>query len=137
YGIADYHLMVGALEDPLAQGLLDTVNVAFLGTRAPSAKQLVAVSPTHHVSANTPPMFIWATAADGLVPVAHSTRMANSLADAGIPFELHIFEEGQHGLSLADQTTAGSILELDADAAQWITLAGNWLRKRFALSIPA
>ena len=137
YGIADYHLMVGTLEDPEAQGLLDTVNIAFLGSRTPSPDQLIAVSPTHHVSASTPPMFIWATAADGLVPVAHSTRMANALADAGIPFELHVFEDGQHGLSLADQTTAGSMLELDADAAQWIGLAGNWLRKRFALSLPA
>jgi acetyl esterase/lipase len=61
--------------------------------------------------------------------------MANALAQAGVPFKVHIFEEGMHGLSLADQSTAGSLMELNTDAAKWIDLAAAWLKKRFALSL--
>ena len=76
------------------------------------------------------------TAGDALVPAENTTRMANALAQAGIPFEVHIFEEGPHGLSLADQASAGSLQEINADAQIWIELAANWLKKRFALRMP-
>ncbi|MBK8031624.1 MAG: hypothetical protein IPK17_19455 [Chloroflexi bacterium] len=42
-------------------------------------------SPVPHVKAkNTPPTFLWATAADALVPAENSTRMATALAAAGV-----------------------------------------------------
>jgi acetyl esterase/lipase len=136
YGIGDYHLMFGAISDPFAQELSDAASMAFLGTKTPAKELLDAVSPALHVSTNTPPTFLWATAADELVPVENTTRMATALACAGVPFETHIFEQGPHGLSLADQASAGSLFEIDADAAQWIGLAAAWLKKRFALSLP-
>ena len=40
------------------------------------------------------------------VPVCQSLFMAEALSEAGIPFELHIYEEEPHGLSLATQATA-------------------------------
>lgn len=135
YGISNYHLMFGETTDPLAQSLADAARVAFLGTKTPTKELLDAVSPALHVSGNTPPTFLWATAADQLVPVENTTRMANALAQAGVPFEAHIFERGPHGLSLADQASAGSLFEIDADAAQWIGLADAWLKKRFALPL--
>lgn len=135
YGISDYHLMFGAIKDPFAQTLSDAASIAFLGTTTPSAVLLDAVSPALHVSQHTPPTFLWATAADELVPVENTTRMANALARAGAPFEVHIFERGPHGLSLADQASSSSHLELDADAAQWMKLAEAWLKQRFALPL--
>lgn len=136
YPIGDYHIMFGEITDPLAQELSDAASIAFLGTKSPTEEVLDAVSPALHVTQNTPPMFIWATAADELVPVENSTRMANALARASVPFEVHIFEQGPHGLSLADQASAGSMFELDADAAKWIGLAEAWLKKRFTLTLP-
>lgn len=136
YGIGDYHLMFGAITDPFAQTLSDAASIAFLGTTTPSPALLDAVSPALHVSPHTPPTFLWATAADELVPVENTTRMANALARAGTPFEVHIFERGPHGLSLADQASASSQFELNADAAQWMKLAEGWLKLRFALPLP-
>lgn len=136
YGIGDYHLMFGAISDPFAQVLSDAASMAFMGTTSPTQELLDAVSPALHVSTNTPPTFLWATTADELVPVENTTRMANALAQAGVPLEVHIFEQGPHGLSLADQASAGSIFEIDADAAQWVGLAEAWLKKRFTLSLP-
>ncbi len=137
YGIHDYHLMFGLIADPMAQVLSDAASIAFLGTKTPSPELLDAVSPALHVSQHTPPCFLWATAADDLVPAENTTRMATALAQARVPFEIHIFEAGAHGLSLADQSTADSLLHIDADAAQWVTLAESWLKKRFALPLPA
>ena len=136
YGISDYHLLFGETDDAFAQELSEAASVAYLGTQSPTKDLLDTVSPALHVTQNTPPTFLWATAADALVPVENTTRMANALALAGVPFEVHIFEEGGHGLSLADQSTAASLWELDDDAAKWIGLAESWLKKRFALALP-
>lgn len=136
YGISDYHLMFGAILDPMTQDLSDAASIAFLGTKTPTNDLLDAVSPALHVSRNTPPTFLWATAADELVPVENTTRMATALAHAGVPFEIHVFEGGPHGLSLADQSTADALMHVDADASQWIGLAEAWLKKRFALPLP-
>ena len=136
YGLGDYHLMFGQDLDPMAQDLSDAASIAFLGTTSPSKALLDAVSPALHVTQHTPPTFLWATVADELVPVENTLRMSNALANAKVPFEVHIFEDGVHGLSLADQATAGAAMHIDLDAAKWINLVEAWLKKRFTLPFP-
>ncbi len=85
------------------------------------------------MTGDMPPTFLWATAEDSLVPVQHSLRMSYALAEKNIPFELHIFEKGSHGLALADQSSARTQGQINSDVAKWAELAGNWLEKRFAL----
>jgi len=51
-----------------------------------------------HVSSRTPPCFLWHTREDELVPFRNSTRFADALHAKGVPFELHIFDRGLHGL---------------------------------------
>ncbi|HIY00253.1 MAG TPA: alpha/beta hydrolase [Candidatus Blautia faecipullorum] len=58
------------------------------------------------VTQNTPPCFLWQTATDELVPVENSYLMAQALKEKGIPFAHHIFSQGRHGLSLANQEWA-------------------------------
>lgn len=136
YALTDYHIMfIGKLNGE-ALHVHNAASIAFLGTTTPSDELLDAVSPARLVSAETPPTFIWATVADALVPVEHSTRMATALATNGIPFEMHLFEEGRHGLSLANEAAAGSLLDVDVDAAKWVSLVEAWLKKRFALDLP-
>lgn len=108
----------------------------FLGSENPTDEQRYEVSPALHVSEFTPPMFLWATSQDELVPVQHSLLMAKSLADHKIPFEVHVFEEGMHGLALSTQATAMARSQIKPAAAQWADLAGRWLEKRFALPLP-
>ena len=136
YGISDYHLMFGENKERTVQEISATIGIAFMGTKSPSKELLDTVSPVLHVTENTPPTFLWSTASDDLVPVENTTRMANALAQAGVPFEVHIFETGPHGLSLADQSSASSQFELNVDVAQWVGLAEAWLKKRFSLSLP-
>lgn len=133
YTLSDYLLMKEMASDPKARGLFAASNTAFLGNPDPDDELLLKVSPARLVDENTPPMFIWTTAGDHLVPAKQSLKLAESLADQGIPYELHIFEEGEHGLSLADQATAGNTSQIMPDAAKWTGLADAWLKKRMAL----
>ena len=73
------------------------------------------------VTADSPPSFLWHTAADEAVPVTHSYLLAQALADHGIPHALHVFTEGEHGLGLALENGA---------AGQWSGLAAEWLLER-------
>ncbi len=122
--------------NPMNVAFFDGMNEAYVGMARPNQECLEEISPARNVTEYMPPTYLWATAADSLVPVQHTIRMAHALADQGIPFELHIFEEGAHGLSLSDQASAEAQSQIMPDAAQWVPLAGKWLHKRFALDLP-
>ena len=137
YPVVDYTFLEEANKamDPSAQPLFEFASLAFLGTKTPTHEQLLAISPNHHITKDTPPMFIWSTAQDSLVHIGNSTRLATALADKGVPFELHIYEEGVHGLALANQATSRVPQTIDPIAAGWIDAVEKWLHKRFALNL--
>ena len=54
-----------------------------------------------NVNADTPPAFIWHTANDPVVPVENSLMLAAALSRHGVPFELHVYPDGPHGVGLA------------------------------------
>lgn len=55
-----------------------------------------------NVTPETPPAFIWHTANDNAVPVENSLLLAGALSRCGVPFELHVYPDGPHGLGLAE-----------------------------------
>lgn len=55
------------------------------------------------VRTNTPPCFIWSTWRDQAVPVENTLMFAVALRKHQVPFDLHIYENGHHGLALADK----------------------------------
>ncbi len=55
-----------------------------------------------HVQASTPSCFIWHTVEDGVVQVEDSLLFAQALRAAGVPFELHCYQYGGHGLGMKD-----------------------------------
>lgn len=52
------------------------------------------------VHENMPPVFIWHTVEDSCVNVKNSLIFGEKLKDVGVPFEMHIFPYGRHGLAL-------------------------------------
>lgn len=62
----------------------------------------VTLSAQNNVDENTPPCFLWHTAADRGVPVENSLMFASALSECGVPFELHVYPYGDHGLGLGD-----------------------------------
>ena len=82
-----------------------------------------------YVTNDMPPCFIWHTVTDQTVPVENSFLLAMALKEAGVSVELHIFPEGEHGLSLA----SGLVERADGtgiqdECAHWIELADAWIK---------
>ena len=136
YMLSDYFYMRDIEKTESDEAFFKASAMSLFGTETPDDETLHRVSPARLVNDKTPPMFLWSTSEDTLVPVGHTTRMATALADQGIPFEVHIFEEGPHGLSLATQATANKKDLINEDAAKWVELVEKWLSKRFTLEIP-
>lgn len=85
-----------------------------------------------HVGPHTPPAFIFHTYEDNCVPVEDSLMFASALAAHDIPFALHIFEKGVHGLSLGTpQSSNGWGGHDEPDFAGWMEMSVRWLWKRF------
>ena len=74
------------------------------------------------VSDKTPPTFLWHTVSDTCVPVENSLRFANALQENKIPFEMHIYPEGPHGLAVAPDLP---------HVATWVELCKQWLTMQF------
>ena len=73
----------------------------------------------NRVTKQTPPSFVWHTSDDSCVPVENALLLALALGRHAVPFTLHVFQHGQHGLGLAQES-----LEVDA----WTQLCARWLK---------
>ena len=93
---------------------------------------LEKVSLENQVNEDVPRTFLWHTFTDGSVPVENSLLFATALKAHNINTELHIFPEGGHGLSLANELTLGlEEKELEPSCEPWIDLAATWLKFYF------
>jgi len=138
YSLTDYCFMKYVTKGNMGQlgdEMFDLSLMAFLGTTEPDDEIMEKVSPAKLVSESTPPTFLWATCEDNLVPVQHSLIMARALADAKVPFEIHIFEEGMHGLGVATEAGAGNLWDVNEKASKWVPMCHEWLKKRFIIQL--
>ena len=94
----------------------------------PDPKLLDELSAERHVTARTPPAFLFHTSDDPGVAVENSVALYQALHAAQVPAELHVFPKGPHGVGLAPQ---------DPVLSQWPTLCAAWLRAMGFLTRPA
>jgi acetyl esterase/lipase len=97
----------------------DGSRTALLG-ESPSQEMVDLLSNERQVTPQTPPTFLWHTANDGGVPVENSLLFAAALSRCKVPFDLHVFADGPHGVGLAPD---------DPALALWTTVCAAWLRK--------
>lgn len=97
----------------------------------PQSKELLhKLSLENSVGTHTPPAFIWHTLTDGSVPVENSFLFASALKKANIPFELHIYPDGPHGLSLGTRETISTAADrFNPHVSSWIDLCDKWIAK--------
>lgn len=90
-----------------------------------------------HVGPHTPPCFIMHTYFDQAVPVENSLLFAQALAAHDVPFEMHIVQDGIHGLALANKVTCVGMPEMISEPfARWTADCGRWLRDLFEDNAP-
>lgn len=83
-----------------------------------------------HLTEHGKPTFIWQTVTDKTVPVMNSILYAQKMDMLGIPYEMHLFGSGDHGLSLATHVTQniGNTANLNEYDSKWWELCVNWLK---------
>jgi acetyl esterase/lipase len=87
----------------------------------PPADLVRNLSNETQVTRNTPPTFIWHTVEDKAVPVENALLFASALRRAGVPFSLHIYELGAHGLGFGRP---------DRPAPPWADQLLYWFKER-------
>jgi acetyl esterase/lipase len=95
----------------------------------PTEQMLKDASPYYHITENTSPTFIWQTAADELVYMEQNLMYAMKLKEYNVPFELHMFQGGVHGMSLATIQSGGGDDFIDKDVSGWFDLAIRFLER--------
>lgn len=91
------------------QGSIDNL----LG-EAPAPELLEMMACEKQVTPNTPPCFIWSTGDDTVVPIENSLAFAAALSRNKVPYDLRIYDHGEHGLGL--NTPYG----WEEDAVKWM-----------------
>src|SRR6202142_2134186 len=76
------------------------------------------------VTTNTPPCFIWQTFEDKTVSVENSLMFAEALRKNHVPFDLHIYQKGKHGLGLNDSPPFAHPHPWAGDCLFWLKQQG-------------
>ena len=115
---------------PDALGLSYPVAISWGNTHEGSFKILAGedealrarLSLDKQVRRDMPPVYLWHTRDDKVVPVRNSLLLANALEENGIDFAMHIYRHGPHGLSTADEMAhpAGTVPEISWDVPGWL-----------------
>jgi acetyl esterase/lipase len=66
----------------------------------PDPDLVKSLSNETQVTKETPPCFVWHTQEDKAVKVENSLAFASALQQAGVPFDLHVYQKGPHGIGL-------------------------------------
>jgi acetyl esterase/lipase len=90
----------------------------------PSEALVELLSNEKQVTPQTPPAFIWHTGEDSAVPVENSLEFAAALRRHRVPFDLHLYELGRHGIGLSAKPPEF------AGAHPWSQDLVYWLRIR-------
>lgn len=78
------------------------------------------MSLSQYVTDKTPPVFLFHTSDDRTVNVRNSLTFASALRDHNVPFEMHIFPHGEHGVGICEKNPV---------IHQWARMAADWIKR--------
>lgn len=102
--------------------IFDKVTFAATGYTHPSQELLEKLNAIANVSPQTPPSFVWHTMEDSLVLASNALKYCQALDEINVPYELHIFNKGKHGLVLGDLRTGTKESNQNAQVYKWVDL---------------
>ncbi len=85
-----------------------------------------------------PPLFIWHNRYDKFVPAINPVMFAGKMIEYGRPFELHIFQGGEHGMSVCNNLSsynekAQRLNRENPNVKLWVPMCVNWLNGLFGI----
>ena len=94
----------------------------------PDPKLIESLSNERQVTPETPPCFIFHRFEDTVVKMENSLLFAAVLRKNGVPFDLHIYQKGGHGMGLADGPPFTHIHPWANDLVFWLKAQG-WIER--------
>ena len=86
----------------------------------PSPELVHSLSNELQVTTNTPPCFLWTTVEEKTVPMENTMLFADALRKNHVPFSLHVYEKGNHGMGLQDKAPFAHPHPWAADCLFWL-----------------
>lgn len=86
----------------------------------PAPELIELLSNEKHVTRDTPPTFLFHTAEDATVNVQNSLDFAAALHREHVPFDLHIYQKGAHGMGLGGGRAGGQHHPWATDCLYWL-----------------
>ncbi len=103
-----------------------------LGEKINNKEIMKYVSLEKNVKKSTPDTFIWHTLTDTSVPVENSLLFIEALRKKNVNVEFHMYPEGAHGLSLANEQTAqGDLTKNNPYIAKWVKMVIEYINHKF------
>jgi acetyl esterase/lipase len=90
----------------------------------PSPELVNLLSNERQVTKDTPPCFIWHTWEDTAVDVENSLDFASALRRNHVPFDLHVYQKGAHGIGLQDKPPFARAHPWASDCVVWLKVQG-------------
>jgi len=94
----------------------------------PSSRLVKLLSNELQVKTNTPPCFLWTTYEDRTVPMENTLMFAEGLRKNHVPFDLHIYQKGAHGMGLKDKPPFAHPHPWANDCLFWLKQQG-WVKE--------
>ena len=83
----------------------------------------------NHISAKTPPVFVWGSNQDPVIHPSDLWDLAEKLRSYNVPYELHIFGRGPHGQGTCDEVVLDKKQLADFHLKEWTPLSLKWLEE--------
>ena len=127
-GLVFFYTVISSKEEIAHQDSIKNL----LGAAYEERKEQVSLE--DKVGKHTPKTFLWHTFTDPVVPFWNSFRFAEALGKAGVPMEYHLYPQGGHGLSLANEQTANEEGKgVEKVCQSWVPLLRSWMLENFGL----
>ena len=107
-------------------------NIALLGFSAGGQVSLLGGTHFDDGNPNSPdPVERFSSRPDLILDPRFSLNLAIRLYEHNLPFELHVYDEGAHGIGLADDTNI--LKEYSSHHLNtWVSLCSEWLDEKFS-----
>ena len=90
----------------------------------------------HYAGPHMPPLFLWHNRYDKFVPAINPVMIAAKMLELNLPFELHLFQGGEHGMSVCNRLSSygeedRELNNRNPNVAMWVPMCINWMNDLF------
>ena len=89
-----------------------------------------------YAGTHMPPLFLWHNRYDKFVPAINPVMIATGMLELDLPFELHLFQGGEHGVSVCNRLSsygkeAREPNKRNPNLAVRVFMCANWINNLF------